>query len=521
MTRIVQVRVTFRDRQEVARPRPAPAAGSLQRIVQNSAFNLTAQALYALFHLAVVFILARQLGKEVFGQYYTLFALILAVQTVAEAGLGTVLTCRIVQAPERWKETTAEAAGIFVAVGLASLGLFLALGAVWAGLRGDPSILVSCAAAGVASAALQAQRFGAGVLHAFELFGYENLAKILQGLIFVGLVLLLVWREALGLSTTLTALAISQVAVAVFLLGCLQWRWRCLSWSGSLGTVRSWLAEAVPLGLGDVVRGITWQLDTLLLGLLQPAAVVGIYSVAYRPLGPLNWLPRAVLTAAFPSFARLADGDHEALQRAFAGSLRLLWIASLPLAVAICICAEPVIRLVAGEEYLEAVVPMRILIWVATLSFLSFQFRFLFAALGKTRVFIWLVVVVLAVEAGLQLALIPRWGYFGACLGTVVGELVFTAAGLAICRQLGVGRVEWRAMFAAVLAAAVMAALLIPVRGLGLVPLAGAVTLAGGIYFALCVVFGALRWPEVRWFGSLVIGPLRRGREELPCRGSL
>ncbi len=518
MTPIVQARAARIDRRAVGKPQPASAAGSLQRIVQNSAFNLTAQGLYAVFHLAVVFILARQLGKEVFGEYYTLFALILAVQTVAEAGLSTVLTCRIVQAPERWKETTAEADGIFVAVGLASLGLFLGLGGMWAWLRGDAGVLVSCAAAGVACAALQAQRFAAGVLHAFELFGYENLAKILQGVIFVALVLGLVWQRMLGLQATLVALAVSQVAVAVFLLACLQRRWQCLAWRGSLGRVRAWLAEAVPLGLGDVVRGITWQLDTLLLGLLQPAAVVGIYSVAYRPLGPLNWLPRAVLTAAFPSFARMADGNREALERTFAGSIRLLWIASLPLAVAICVCAEPVIRLVAGEEYLEAAAPMRILIWVATLSFLSFQFRFLFAALGKTRVFIRLVVAILAIEAGLQLLLIPRWGYFGACFGTVVGELAFTVAGLAICRRLGVGRIEWRAMFAAVLAATAMAGLLLPARRLGLLPLALAVSAEGGVYLALCVSFGALRWPEVCLFGSLVIGPFRR---KVPCRGTL
>src|SRR5205085_8734527 len=108
------------------------------------------------------------------------------------------------------------------------------------------------------------------------------------------------------------------------------------------------------LGLGDVVRGLTWQVDTILLRLLQPAAAVGVYSIAYRPLGPLNWVPRAVLTAMFPSFARLAEGDRPGLGRAFAASARLMWLVSLPIAVSIFVGAEPIIAVLAGPQYLEA-----------------------------------------------------------------------------------------------------------------------------------------------------------------------
>ena len=48
----------------------------------------------------------------------------------------------------------------------------------------------------------------------------------------------------------------------------------------------------------------------------------------------------AVLVATFPSFARMAEDDRDALKRAFSNSIRIMWIISLPLAVAICICAR-------------------------------------------------------------------------------------------------------------------------------------------------------------------------------------
>ncbi len=477
---------------------PGAVSSPARRTLRNGLFNLMAQGLYAAIYVVVVCTLARGLGKEVLGEYYTLFALILVIQLVVEAGVGTVLTCRIARSPEVWRQTVAEAAGLFVVIVLVSAAVFLGMGGVWVWLRGDPAIWPRFVAAGLACAAIQVQRFCAGVFQAFEIFYYENLSKILQMTVFAALVLGLVGRGIIGLGGVLAMLAASHAIAALFLVGSLQRRWRCLAWRLSLPLMKDWLSEAAPLGSGDVFRGLTWQLDTILLGLLQPYAVVGIYSVAYRPLGPLNWLPRAILTAAFPSFARMAEEDRDALGRTFSTSLRLLWITSIPIAVAIFVFAEPLIVILAGREYLEATLPMRVLIWITVLSFLSFQFRFLFAAMGRSRAYVHLVILILVLEAGIEAALIPWWGYLGACAGSMFGELVFTMAGLAICRRWGIGRIEWGALVCAVLAGAAMGAVLWATRGFSLPMLVPTVMMATGLYFLLCILLGALCRDEVQ-----------------------
>ena len=174
-----------------------------------------------------------------------------------------------------------------------------------------------------------------------------------------------------------------------------------------------------------------------------------------------------------------------------------MWVISLPLAVAVCLCAEPIVRLLAGDDFLAAALPMRVLIWVAVLSFLSRQLRFLFMALGKQRLFARLVIAVFLLEVAIELVLIPRWGYLGACAGTVVGELVFTLAGLWLCRRVGIGPVEWKPLAHAALAALGMAALLWPARDATLPALALVVALAGMGYTVLCLALGALRWDEL------------------------
>jgi O-antigen/teichoic acid export membrane protein len=480
-----------------------------QRVVRNSVGNLIGQTVNAACNLIVVFVLARYLGKELLGQYFTVFAVLLAVQMTLESGITTTLTCRMVQFPENWRRTVAEANGLLTIVILASVGLMVGIGFVWARSSGDPSVMVPFLAASFSCGALQVERFCAAVFRAFEQFRFENVARVIQGTAFAGLVCVGCWLGIVNPAIALALLGVSHIAAAVFLIVMLQRHWKCFAWRLSWSVVKDWVGESVPLGMGDVVRRLTWQLDTLLLAALQPAAVVGIYSVAYRPLGPLNWVPRAILTAAFPSFARMATNDRESLDRSFASSTRLLWIISLPIAVAICIGAKPIIVFLAGAEYLESAIPMRLLIWISAMSFLSIQFRFLYTAVGRQSLFAALVIGIFLLEAIMEWLLIPRWGYMGACAGSLVGELLFTAIGLALCGYLGLSRFQWSAMLRAALAGAVMAGVIWPGRELPLLLLAPIVLGAVCVYFALCVLLGALSWEEVRHSFEAVATTLR------------
>ena len=170
--------------------------------------------------------------------------------------------------------------------------------------------------AGLACAGSQAQQFCAAVFGAAELFEYESVARVLQTGTFTFLVLLFVRRDSGGFALALGFLALSHVLAGLFLGGSLKWRLGHVGLRLNLGVVRKWYGEAVHVGLLDLVRRLTLEVDNVLLSWLQPAAILGIYSVAYRPLVPLNWVPQAILTAAFPSFARLAHGERKALDSA-------------------------------------------------------------------------------------------------------------------------------------------------------------------------------------------------------------
>jgi O-antigen/teichoic acid export membrane protein len=440
---------------------PGERSAGVQRILRNSTLSLAAQIGNAFAQVIVVLLVARRLGSTALGELYPLLDLVTFVQLVSEAGTGTVLTRRLVQMPKERERIIAEARSIFAIIMVLSIAGFGAIGLVWWALQADVGALLRCVLAGIACAFIHLQRFASGIFRASDMFGVENLSRVLQGIAFAILVGVLFLAGAGSLSGVVVAFMISQGAAGVFLLLGVQKQWiEAGRWQFSIARWRNWLGESVHLGSGDVVRQLMWQMDTIVIRILHSPAAAGVFSLAYKPLGPINWLPRAVLTAAFPSLARMATGGRNKLESAFAHSSRLLWLMSIPIAVTVAFGAEPLVKLMSGKNYSEfeaSVGLLRVLIWITALAFLSAQFRFVLAAVGSLPGYTRLATAAFVLKAVLEFALVPRLSYYGALVACLAGELAFTFLGLALCKKLGIGSIDRRMGIGALFAGAVMA----------------------------------------------------------------
>lgn len=468
--------------------------GTLPRVVRNSTMNLAA---VLAGNLATVVVLVKRLEPGPLGQYYVVFSVIWIVQLLMEAGISTILTHRLVQQVQGRKETLAEAAGLLFAVCAASLLVLAGLGAATAAFTRDGQWALVFVAAGGACAGMQVQNFVAAVFRADERFGQDSLSKLVQAFSFGALLFPLVRHTPHDLLGAVGAFALSNLLAGLYLCGSYWRNWGPPGWRLDRAMLRDWLADSIPVGLGDVFRRITLQVDTVLLGLFAPFAAAGIYNLAYRPLGFLRLVPRVILTVSFPSFSHLAAQSREALDRALARSVRLLWLGSLPLAMGIVVCADHLVLLIGSRSYAAAATPMRWLIWVVCLTYISTQFRFYLAALGRQTVFTRLSLLVLVVESALIAGLIPRWGYMGACYGVLWGEALFLSGGFAACHRLGLRGIEWGKLIAGGMLAASIGAVLWPLRTQPFWPLLGCCGVATVAYLAACAASGLLTRQEL------------------------
>src|SRR5918999_4846141 len=97
---------------------------SLARIVRNSAFNALGTALILPFNFIALFTLARRLGKESLGTFFTIFAISAVIHWIADAGIATVLTHRVARAPHQLRRIVGEATGMLLVVCVMSVSLF-------------------------------------------------------------------------------------------------------------------------------------------------------------------------------------------------------------------------------------------------------------------------------------------------------------------------------------------------------------------------------------------------------------
>jgi O-antigen/teichoic acid export membrane protein len=485
------------------------AGESLARIVRNSAFNAAGMALILPFNFVALFTLARRLGKESLGTFFTIFAISAVIHWIADAGVTTVLTHRVARAPHQLRRIVGEAAGMLVIVSLTSVSLFYIVASVWMWATGEPIPWMVLLVAAMAMVSRHTLDFASNTFRGLERFEFENLSRVLQTALFCVFVWFGVYPETGGLLAGFVAFMTSNLIAAVLISTILVWQWKCREFHLKPDVVRDWLRESVPLGIGDAIRRLTMQLDTLLLAAFRPAAVVGLFSVAYRPLQPLQLLPRAIVSVTFPMMSRVAHSDRAALSRAFARTTNLLWVASLPISLLTMAYAAPLVLSTAGPDFAEAIGPLRLLIWVAPLVFVNAQLRFAFTALDAQQRYWRMTCWMLGVKTAVELLLIPLWGLYGACLGHVIGELVLCAAGLAVLHKLEVtGPTVWQT--ARVIPAAVaMMLVLLPVwqSSASLLSVAIFGPLSVLVYFAVCIWTDAWPWSDVLQVWKVAIRP--------------
>lgn len=192
---------------------------------------------------------------------------------------------------------------------------------------------------------------------------------------------------------------------------------------------------------------------------------LGLYQISYEVSNlPSTDLVAPINRAIFPGYSKMA-GDMNVLRQGFLNVLSGIAVVVLPIGLGITLLAEPLVRVMLGEQWLEAAPLIGILSIAGILNALGSNQGAALLALGRPRV--------LTLMAALQaLVLVPLllWGAttrgaHGAAEATLASIVIMTPINLAIVlrnlelRASRVAQVLWRPLVAgAVMAPVVWAA---------------------------------------------------------------
>jgi O-antigen/teichoic acid export membrane protein len=185
--------------------------------------------------------------------------------------------------------------------------------------------------------------------------------------------------------------------------------------------------EALPIGAGMALAVLAFRLDLYLLGAFADERVVGLYAAAYRLFEAAQLAPAVLMMVLFPRLAATAGGSDEGSRvrrRAFA-ALAALGVAT---AAGAQVVAAPVVRVFFGGDFAEASAPLAILACAAPFMFINMLLTQDLIARSRQGRFAAAAGLALAVNLGLNLVTIPRYGMRGAAAVTVATEAALSLA---------------------------------------------------------------------------------------------
>lgn len=204
--------------------------------------------------------------------------------------------------------------------------------------------------------------------------------------------------------------------------------------------------------LANLVWTLVLRIDGFMLGAIAGAASMGIYSIAVL-LGEMLWyLPRSLTFALNPRIAQATRKDAVALTLR---SSRSAFAITLAGSVVVILVARPLLPFVFGDAFRAAYLPLVCLLpGIVANAIASPLSLFLTQQAGRPRDNAWISGIALAINIGLNLIWIPRFGPTGAALASSVAySFVAILTSLRVRREEGFswrglllpGREDWAA----------------------------------------------------------------------------
>lgn len=455
------------------------------RAVLNTALVLVARVVSRLIALVMVIVLARHLGAADYGRYTTLVAYSAIVSVVADFGLDPLYTREVARHPDtqsRFLGTVFMGKLPLAAVAVVIFGIALAS----AGL-GD--LLLPAAALLVLTTYSQLLRntfFAVGRVE-FEAIAIICETTIQAVAIFGGA------KLGFGVGFFVAAYAASfgfttvycLVVIKLFRLGGFWPRF-------DPRLFRTWIRLGLPFALASLLTNVYWKADVPILQHFHPYAEVGWYQFAYKPFESLQFVPLAVQTVVYPLLAVYHQQSPDRVEPAYTRFFKVLLLLGWPLTVGTFVLVQPVAHVF--RLYPESVPALRILAPAIVFLFINSAFVAMLGAMDRQDLFAWATGTAVVVNLGLNLALIPKFGYLAASATTVVTEAALVLVGWWFVRRryrLRWARVSWRPL----LAGLVMGAVLVPVASY---PVYICVPIGVAVYLAAVFLLRAVDGQELQ-----------------------
>ena len=393
-----------------------------RKIAHNTIIQIVGKTISTIIGLIVASMLFRYLGKEGYGNYTTVMVFLQFFGILVDMGLYIILIKKI---SEDGADEDSLVGNIFT-IRLISAVVFLGIAPLLVMFFPYPTIVKT----GVALLSLS--------------FLFITLNQVLQGVFQKHLKMIKVTiSEVLGrlvlLAGTFIAIYLDQGLLTILIVVVLgsftnfiftfffSRKFVQIKLRFEFDVWKNVIFEAYPIALAILFNLVYFKADTLILSLLKSQEDVGIYGAPYKILEVLVTFPAMFAGLTIPVLTYAYEKmDKERFKRVLSKAFDFLAMLSLPLMVGTFFVAQPIIDLIAGEEFAESGKVLQILIIATGTIFIGNLFGNTIVVINKQKRILKYYAVIAVISVAGYLFFIPRYSYIGAAWMTVVSELLIT-----------------------------------------------------------------------------------------------
>lgn len=179
-------------------------------------------------------------------------------------------------------------------------------------------------------------------------------------------------------------------------------------------SIRKMISAISSIHLSKIIDYLRSSIDKFLILLLADPAVLGLFSVGSTVMRPMGMIAVNVHRITLPD---LSTYKLEDVYRRSKLVSRYLFMATIPLGILISALARPLVSVLAGPDYEQAILPFMIIgvtfsvtVWIDALGISTAQVT------GKSRKILYANLIGLTIGIGLSFVLIPQLSVLGAAI---------------------------------------------------------------------------------------------------------
>ena len=411
--------------------------------------------------LVVVGILTRSLGPAGYGYYNLVFAYLYIFTSIADLGLYTILVREVSKVDadkERLVASKIFTLRLVFAVSILILADFLVLLFPY-----PPLVKWGGVIASLFSLLSSLTQILMGVFQKYLRLYLVSAADIIARACQLALLAAMIYFKA-GLLFFVWAVVISE-AVHFLLTLAFSRSLVKIKLSVDLAYWRQVLKTAFPIAASLIFVLIYFKLDTVLLSLMKPAYDVGVYSVAYKILEVVIFLPAVYVGLVMPLLSRHAFGNRAEFIRTFRKAFNTIAIFALPLAAYLAVLSDKVVRIVGGGGFAASGPVLKILSIAILMIFFGNLGGNAIVALNLQKKGMWIYLTGAIFNVAANIVLIPRYSYFAAAWITVATEILITLWMFRLIKKEAGTATDKTVIFKAAVATVIMLVIMRPFLG--------------------------------------------------------